>query len=280
MANHQENIKREKIQAQQTQKVEDEDFEISENDFQEMNLLTNEEVEMFQKQKEENEANFMQQFEEQKQFFEDFAHKLEIYDPLDRTITDFEEMSIKREELLDLIRTQLKEINGQNLNLPLDNYHYQKLLDMFQAQEHKIRVLASTHIEKVQNNQIVELQSKFDEEQLVMEYLSHLQFFADYDLLEDAEERYSMFHQYVQNTMAQIESLEENNQRKIEEQGLQDMLSYVMDSFIQRNSIDYMDIAKMVLKLQEQIDKLLQYPPYQNQQSQKNWEYLINFSKQ
>lgn len=58
------------------------------------------------------------------------------------------------------------------------------------------------------------------------------------------------------------------------------MLSYVMDSFIQRNSIDYMDIAKMVLKLQEQIDKLLQYPPYQNQQSQKNWEYLINFSKQ
>lgn len=133
MANHQENIKREKIQAQQTQKVEDEDFEISENDFQEMNLLTNEEVEMFQKQKEENEANFMQQFEEQKQFFEDFAHKLEIYDPLDRTITDFEEMSIKREELLDLIRTQLKEINGQNLNLPLDNYHYQKLLDMFQA---------------------------------------------------------------------------------------------------------------------------------------------------
>lgn len=66
-------------------------------------------------------------------------------------------MSIKREELLDLIRTQLKEINGQNLNLPLDNYHYQKLLDMFQAQEHKIRVLASTHIEKVQNNQIVEL---------------------------------------------------------------------------------------------------------------------------
>lgn len=211
MANHQENIKREKIQAQQTQKVEDEDFEISENDFQEMNLLTNEEVEMFQKQKEENEANFMQQFEEQKQFFEDFAHKLEIYDPLDRTITDFEEMSIKREELLDLIRTQLKEINGQNLNLPLDNYHYQKLLDMFQAQEHKIRVLASTHIEKVQNNQIVELQSKFDEEQLVMEYLSHLQFFADYDLLEDAEERYSMFHQYVQNTMAQIESLEENN---------------------------------------------------------------------
>lgn len=53
-----------------------------------------------------------------------------------------------------------------------------------------------------------------------------------------------------------------------------------MDSFIQRNSIDYMDIAKMVLKLQEQIDKLLQYPPYQNQQSQKNWEYLINFSKQ
>ena len=91
----------------------------------------------------------MQQFEEQKQFFEEFAHKLEIYDPLDRTITDFEEMSIKREELLDLIQTQLKEVNGQNLSLPLDHYHFQKLSDMFQAEEHKIRCLAQTHIEKV-----------------------------------------------------------------------------------------------------------------------------------
>ena len=54
----------------------------------------------------------MQQYEEQKQFFEEFANKLEIYDPLDRTITDFEEMSIKRDELLDLINNQLKVING------------------------------------------------------------------------------------------------------------------------------------------------------------------------
>lgn len=110
-------------------------------------------------------------------------------------------MSIKREELLDLINTQLKELNGQSLNLPLNNYQHQKLLDMFEVEENKIKSLAQTFIEKVQSHQISELDTKFDQDPLILSYMDQLKFFADHDLVEDASERYIQFNIYVKNTM-------------------------------------------------------------------------------
>ena len=98
MVNHEDYQKVSKSK-EAAQRVEEEDDdlndEIFEHDFQE---LCADEAGLYQQQKEEDRDRMLRQFEEQKHFFEEFANKLEIYDPLDRTITDFEEMSIKREE--------------------------------------------------------------------------------------------------------------------------------------------------------------------------------------
>lgn len=51
-------------------------------------------------------------------------------------------MSINREELLDLIQTQLKEIKGAKVNLHLNNHQFLKIEEMIAQDEQKVRNMA------------------------------------------------------------------------------------------------------------------------------------------
>lgn len=147
----------------------------------------------------------------------------------------------------------------------MSNQLNRQLESMFQQQEKQCVQLASKYVEQTCKQAVdadfKQFETEFCKHELVRQYLSVLLFFANNNLISDAQERYLRFFQQIKSTQEELDRFKfwklEKKVNELVDQAdkeLQQIISPMTQVYENGISKDYDQLAKVICTLQEKID--------------------------
>lgn len=139
-------------------------------------------------------------------FYERLTSKLVLFDPLDRAILDDDEvnMATNRDQLVQEI-SQMELLNPNDLDVMISPDNQDLLDDLFDKKEQEVKNTCDDMLKEAKADTDVSKTFKVRENELVVNHLKILEFFANNALIGDSKDRLTQFNDMLDSAQHQID---------------------------------------------------------------------------